>query len=82
MEPTRATINEPMLLAVYALVPIALALIAVDVLFLERWLQSVLPTDPDTMPVFPYLFVLPHIVSSTVIRKCVFSSSSTYSTTS
>jgi hypothetical protein len=56
-----------MLLAVYALVPIALALIAVDVLFLERWLQSVLPTDPDTMPVFPYLFVLPHIVSSTVI---------------
>jgi hypothetical protein len=53
------------LLALYAVIPLSLAIIAIDVLLLEQaWLNSYLPSSPTNWAFWTVVFGLPHIVAS------------------
>lgn len=55
------------LLAIYAIIPICLALYAVDRLALDGRIRDALPHNPDRLFVYGLLFGWPHIVASNVI---------------
>jgi hypothetical protein len=53
------------LLSLYALVPLAVLIVAIDVLLLDRALQrAYLPSEPERWPFWTLIFGLPHIVAS------------------
>jgi hypothetical protein len=55
------------LLSLYAVIPLALAAIAVDALLLGHRLRDSLPSSPEKLQFFTVFFVLPHIVASFVL---------------
>jgi hypothetical protein len=67
MQENTFKLNKRWLLSLYLLLPITLAVVAVDSMWLGGRLRDALPANPETLPIFTYVFVLPHIVSSSVI---------------
>jgi hypothetical protein len=60
------TIKRWWLLAVYAVIPLVLILVGVDILFLDQALQPYLTTHALKFPLIVLLFELPHIIASLV----------------
>ena len=55
------------LLALYAVIPLSLSIVAIDVLLLEQaWLDSYLPSYPTNWAFWTVIFGLPHIVASLI----------------
>ncbi len=65
MEHSLHSIDCRWLLALYAVIPLSIALVALDVLLWNGWLlNEVLPDDPNDWPIWAVLFGLPHIIAS------------------
>jgi hypothetical protein len=60
-------VRHDRLLALYAIVPLALAAVAVDLLAAGGALRLVLPAHPDQLVFFTLAFNLPHVVASHLI---------------
>ena len=73
----KLSISFKWLLALYAIIPLCLALQVIDVSFWQGYLQSHLPSSPNHFIVFQILFGTPHIIASTL----VLTSNSDYLTT-
>lgn len=55
------------LLALYAVIPLSLSIVVIDVFLLEQaWLDSYLPSYPNNWAFWTVIFGLPHIVASLV----------------
>ncbi len=55
------------LLALYGIIPLSVAAVALDLFWLDsRLLNDYLPTDPERWPFWTVVFGLPHIIASTL----------------
>lgn len=62
---TQRVVECRWLLALYAVVPISLAIVAIDVLLLDHaWQRAYLPPEPERWAFWTVVFGLPHIVAS------------------
>jgi hypothetical protein len=59
-------VNGLALLIPYAIMPICLLVVLIDVSFFNGYIQSVLPSTPDVWGFWTIIFALPHIVASIV----------------
>lgn len=57
-------ISPRLLLSIYAVIPLALGFVALDVFLLHGALGATLPHEPESLLLFSLLFVLPHILAS------------------
>lgn len=60
------TIDTRFLLALYAIIPLSLLLVACDALFFQSRLRDIFPRSPDYYLIFLIIFNLPHIIASMV----------------
>jgi hypothetical protein len=67
VEPQRAYLSYSKLKWVYAIIPLSILMILVDVLFLNRYLQKTLPLRPESLVWFALVFELPHIFASAIL---------------
>jgi len=58
--------SRALLLRLYAIVPLSLAVMLVDVLFLGGWIRRSLPSTPENLLLFSLFFNLPHILASSL----------------
>ena len=56
-----------LLLGLYAIIPIALAVVLLDVLILGDRLQEMLPSRPEKIRAFTVFFMFPHIIASLLL---------------
>jgi hypothetical protein len=63
----KLSISFKWLLALYAIIPLCLALQLIDESFWQGYLQSHLPSSPNHFIVFQILFGTPHIIASTLL---------------
>ena len=73
----KLSISFKWLLALYAIIPLCLALQLIDASFWQGYLQNHLPSSPNHFIVFQILFGTPHIIASTLL----LTSNSDYLTT-
>ena len=65
MEHPLHSIDCRWLLALYAVIPLSILLVAIDLLLWDGWLgNEILPGDPNDWPIWAVLFGLPHIIAS------------------
>lgn len=57
-------VSPRLILAVYAIIPLAVLVIAVDYLFFDLRLNAALPNTPDDMGWLNVFFMLPHVLAS------------------
>ena len=60
----KVRIEPKVLLAVYGLIPLALAVFIVDVALLDQRIKSSIAADPNDYALFTAIFTLPHILAS------------------
>jgi hypothetical protein len=58
--------SRALLLGLYAIVPLSLGIMLLDVALLGGWLKRALPSTPESLLVFSLFFNLPHIAASAV----------------
>jgi len=63
----KLSISFKWLLALYAIIPLCLALQVIDASFWQGYLKNHLPSSPNHFIVFQILFGTPHIIASTLI---------------
>ncbi len=63
----KLSISFKWLLALYAIIPLCLALQVIDANFWQGYLQSHLPSSPNHFIVFQILFGTPHIIASALV---------------
>jgi hypothetical protein len=56
-----------LLLALYAIIPVALAVVLLDVLVLGERLREMLPSRPEKVRAFTVFFMFPHIIASLLL---------------
>ena len=67
MDDTLHAVDCRWLLALYAIIPISIAVVALDILWLDHWLMdNFLPSDPQRWAFWTVVFGLPHIIASTL----------------
>jgi hypothetical protein len=59
-------ISRSLLLGLYSIIPIAVAVVLLDIFFFNGALKGKLPHSPDDLLVFAVFFNLPHIVASSL----------------
>lgn len=65
--PTRAIVSSRFLLALYAVIPLSVLLVAIDYLLLDNQLRDqILPKNPSALAIWTVIFIFPHITSSLI----------------
>ena len=60
-------VSTNFLLSVYAIVPVTLVVVFLDVVVMQRWLIKQLPAWPESFLLFALFFEMPHILASTIL---------------
>ena len=67
LQENKLAVSFKLILGLYSIIPLCFLLYLIDVLFLNGYLQSILPSSPTHFVLFQLLFGTPHIIASAIL---------------